>query len=62
MSGGGYVNSNTAQKLWFLAALCFIMLGIISKNTVFIVLGFAYICIGFSIRKKKTIDKDAAEK
>jgi membrane protein implicated in regulation of membrane protease activity len=54
----GYVKSNTAQKLWFLAALCFVIAGIVGKNTVFIVLGCAYICIGSSIKKKKTIDKD----
>lgn len=62
MSGGGYVKSNAAQKLWFLAALCFIIAGITSKNTVFIVLGCAYICIGFSIKKKKTMGKNVEEK
>jgi hypothetical protein len=62
LKGEGYVNSNIAQKLWFFAAVCFIIAGIVGKNTVFIILGCAYICIGFSIKKKKTIDKDYEEK
>ena len=55
------MNNNIAQKLWFFAAVCFIIAGIMRKNTVCIVLGCAYICIGTSI-KKKNIDKDDEEK
>lgn len=42
--------------------MCFIIAGIIGKNTVFIVLGCAYVCIDYSIKKKKNIDKDDEEK
>lgn len=55
------MDNNATSKLWFFAAIFFIIVGISSKNTVFIILGCAYICIGFSM-KKKTTDKDKAEK
>ena len=51
-----------AKKLWLFAAACFIFLGIADKNTTFIVLGAAYIGIGFSMNSKKSTDADAARK
>ena len=51
-----------AKKLWLFAAACFIFLGIADKNTTFIVLGAAYIGIGFSMNSKKPADTDAARK
>ena len=51
-----------AKKIWLFAAACFIFLGIADKNTTFIVLGAAYIGIGFSMNSKKPADTDAARK
>ena len=51
-----------AKKLWLFAAACFIFLGIADKNTTFIVLGAAYVGIGFSMNSKKPADTDAARK
>lgn len=56
------MKNNIIPKLWFFAAICFIITGILGKNTVFIVLGCAYICIGCSNLKKKTKGKGDAEK
>ncbi|WP_434799296.1 hypothetical protein [Terrisporobacter vanillatitrophus] len=55
------MDNNIARKLWFFAAICFIIAGIAGKNTGFTILGCAYICIGFS-KKKKTRDNDKVEK
>ncbi|RBP68867.1 hypothetical protein DES36_1025 [Alkalibaculum bacchi] len=55
------MEKNIARKLWFFGAICFIIAGIVGEKTEFIVLGCAYICIGSSI-KKKTIDKDEAQR
>lgn len=55
------MDNNAVSKLWFCIAICFIIIGIAGKNTVFIILGCAYICIGLSM-EKKAIDKDEEEK
>ena len=56
------MDKNITQKLWLFAAVCFMIAGIAGRNTVFIVLGFAYIGIALSITKKKTKHKDDEEK
>lgn len=48
------MNNKLAQKLWFVAAACFLIAGAIGKNTVFFVLGCAYIAIGASVNKRNT--------
>lgn len=53
---------DTAKKLWFFAAACFILLGIADKNATFIVLGAAYVGIGSSMNSKKPADTDAERK
>jgi hypothetical protein len=55
------MKNNSTRKLWYFAAICFIIVGIVDKNITFTILGCAYICIGSSV-KKKTIDKDEVEK
>lgn len=55
------MNNNISYKLWFFAAICFAIAGIVSKNITFISLGCVYICIGLS-KKRKFIDKDDGEK
>lgn len=56
------MKKDMAKKLWLFAAACFIFLGIADKNTTFIVLGAAYVGIGFSMNSKKPADTDAARK
>ena len=56
------MKKDMAKKLWLFATACFIFLGIADKNTTFIVLGAAYIGIGFSMNSKKPADTDAARK
>lgn len=58
---GDCVKNNIISKIWFFAAICFIIAGILGKNTIFIVLGCVYICIGCSNLKKKTKTKDNSE-
>lgn len=55
------MNNNIAYRLWFFAAICFVIAGIIDKNIRFIILGCIYMYFGFS-KKKKSTDKDGAEK
>jgi hypothetical protein len=55
------MKSNIEQKLYFFASICFIIAGIVGKNTVFIILGCVFICIGYSNKKKKPIVKDDEE-
>ena len=52
----GFMKRDMAKKLWLFAAACFIFLGIADKNTTFIVLGAAYVGIGFSMNSKKSAD------
>jgi hypothetical protein len=61
-SKSDHANSNIVQKLWFFAAVCFMIAGMVGKNIVFTILGLAYICIGSSTKNKKTIRKDDEEK
>ena len=61
INGRIFVNNNISYKLWFFAAICFAIAGIVSKNITFISLGCVYICIGLS-KKRKFIDKDDGEK
>uniref|UniRef100_UPI003BA9E345 hypothetical protein n=1 Tax=Clostridium paraputrificum TaxID=29363 RepID=UPI003BA9E345 len=58
---GGLVNNNIS-KIWFFAAVCFIIVGIASKNTTYIVLGCAYICIGCYKQNEKINSKDDENK
>ena len=46
---------NKISILWFFAAICFIIAGIIGKDVLNIVLGCAFICIGYSKQKPKSI-------
>lgn len=46
------MNKNTAHNLWFLAAICFIIVGIVNKNIIYLILGCSYVCIGSSIKKE----------
>lgn len=56
------MNNNTIAKIWFFAAICFFIVGVGNKNTVFIILGCSYICIGCSKLSKETKNKDNIEK
>lgn len=42
------MNDKTIAKIWFFAAICFLIVGVKDKNTVCIILGCSYICIGWS--------------
>lgn len=44
---------NKISILWFFAAICFMIAGIIGKDVLDIVLGCAFICIGCSKQKPK---------
>ena len=52
------MNNNTIAKIWLFAGICFLIVGLGDKNTVFIILGCSYICIGCSKLSKKTKNKD----
>ncbi|MBS5987929.1 hypothetical protein [Clostridium paraputrificum] len=54
--------NNNISKIWFFAAVCFIIVGIASKNTTYIVLGCAYICIGCYKQNEKINSKDDENK
>lgn len=61
-SKSDHAHSNLTQKIWFFAAVCFMIAGIVGENTVFTILGLAYVCIGFSTKDKRTTQKDDEEK
>lgn len=56
------MKSNTISKTWFFAAICFLIVGVRDKNTLCIILGCSYICIGYSKLNKKTKTKVDKEK
>lgn len=47
---------DTAKKLWFFAAACFVFLGIADRNAAFVMLGASYVCIGASLGRRKSAD------
>ena len=56
------MKSNIIPKIWFFSAICFLIVGIGDKNTLCIILGCLYICIGCSKLNKKTKTKEDKEK
>ena len=50
------MKKDTAKKLWFFAAACFVFLGITNRNVAFVTLGASYVCIGASMDRKKQTD------
>ena len=55
------MDKNITGILWLFAAICFLIVGVVNKNSVFIILGCAYICISFS-RKNEANNEDNSEK
>lgn len=56
------MSNSTIAKIWFFAAICFLIVGVRDKNTVCIILGCSYICIGCTNLSKKNKGKDNIEK
>ena len=54
--------NNNISKIWFFAATCFIIIGIVRKHATYIVLGCVYICFGFSKQNEKINSKDDKNK
>ena len=55
------MDKNITGILWLFAAICFLIVGVVNKNPVFIILGCAYICISFS-RKNEASNEENSEK